>query len=232
MKNTVKTRSIFTIITIMIFALFLSNCRKDNGEKFTIRGKLLNSCDNPEPVGGHQLFLEFSYGINNKYEQIAATTSADGSFEFTYEKKNAMREMTISGRQANGSGTLNYVFGIPIGRNLEVGNIYSESNFYRVITIKSIRVTSKEDTIYYGLNNRGIFTKLITGPFNQNQIIDTLNGRTPHFYDLTNYNAYSPLTNAIGYAYKLNSANTIQYVSENPVIINCVKHTKLEIEIR
>lgn len=86
MKNLIMR--ILAIFILTSCALVLNGCRKDNGDKFTIKGKFLNSCDNPTPVSGHQLFLSFSYGINNRFEQIAATTQSDGSFEFAYDKKN------------------------------------------------------------------------------------------------------------------------------------------------
>jgi hypothetical protein len=212
MKNTVKTRSIFTIITIMIFAIFLSNCRKDNGEKFTIRGKLLNSCDNPEPVSGHQLFLEFSYGINNKYEQIAATTNADGSFEFTYEKKNAMGEMTISGRQANGLGTLNYLFGIPIGRDLNIENLYIENNFFAIIRVNIKRITTSDDTIFYSLiSGTNNFSKFLVGPFTDNQLFDTVMYHNAQFFDLAKEKYYQTKSHAY-FPWKLNTTGKIKEI--------------------
>jgi hypothetical protein len=210
--------TILNIVIIVSSIMLLNSCQKDENEgKFTIKGKLLNSCDKPEPVNGHQIFLEFSYGINNKYEQIAATTLADGSFELKYEKKNAMGEMTISGRQTNGSGTLNYLFGIPIGRDLDIGNLYLSNNFTAFVRINTKRNTSMSDTLYYKRGKNFVFETSLIGPFNQNQIIDTLVFRNTQFYDIDNISAYRGDGSfpSFNYPYKIGLNSKESFASNN-----------------
>jgi hypothetical protein len=212
MKKLINTTSIFTTLISISFAIFLNNCSKDNEEKFTIRGKLLNSCDKPEPVSGHQIFLGFSYGINNKYESIGAITNADGSFELTYEKKNAMGEMAISGRQGNGLGTRNYLFGIPIGRDLEVGNLYIENNFFAIIRVNTKRVTTSNDTIFYSLiAGTNDFSKFLVGPFTDNQLFDTAIYHNAQFFDLDMEKNYQSKSHAY-FPWKLNTTGKIKEI--------------------
>jgi hypothetical protein len=230
MKKLNKT-TIYIHLIILAFVLLFNGCVGD--DKFTIKGKLLTSCERPEPASGYQLLLTFNYGVNSKFEQIATTTNTDGSFEFTYEKKFPHGEMFINGRQSNGLGTINYLNGIPVGRNLDIGNLYSGINSCALIKIKTIRQTSQKDTVFYNkVAGQNIFKNYITGPFDDGQILDTLFYRNVQFYDLANYRSYSESSpSGALFPFKLSNQTKIYYakIVGSQFDIICFKYNIYEV---
>jgi hypothetical protein len=136
------------------------------------------------------VILAYNYGINSKYNEIKSTTGADGSFALTYKSDVTMGDLVIRGRRANGQGALNYLFGIPKNKTLDVGNIYQSDNFFALVKIEPKRATTSSDTIYYKRVKSFVYQQYIVGPFFNGQVIDTMSYRNTQFYDFQNKSAY------------------------------------------
>jgi hypothetical protein len=199
---------------------------------------LLNSCNNPEPVAGHQLFLEYRQGFNSqKYESIGAVTDEDGIFEFVYEEKFTTNDLEIRGHKPTNAGSMSFVIGIPLGRDIHVGNTYLNTNCYSIVKINPKRPTTSNDTIYYRITSvagRPVFSKYVAGPFAAGQIIDTITYRIPQFYDLQNYKRYTNQSpSGAYYPYRLSNSikdNYAQLIGK-PFDEICFKYNEYEIMI-
>jgi len=224
MKKLILTCNVITFLLLII-----SGCRRpNNNDNFcTITGKFLQSCDNPVPVSGHSLMLAYTYNSNGKYAEIPCTTLEDGSFSFTYEKAAIMGELVIRGSRANGQGTLNYMYGIPIGKNLNIGEIYQKNNFFAIARLKPQRPTNSMDTLFYGFEN-GKFRSFVVGPFSENQEIDTTFVRNAQFYDFNNSSKYQKKSHSY-YAWKLGENGRVNdiFALHQP----CLKFNYFDIKI-
>jgi hypothetical protein len=113
-----------SIILIIYVVLFCGCERINNDKEYTIKGQLLQSCDNPIPVSGVKLILDYDCDCNASKILTETFTDANGKFEFKY-KSVLGNDIIISGSQPNGGGTKNYLFGIPINKDLDIGNLFN-----------------------------------------------------------------------------------------------------------
>lgn len=225
--KTISTTGLLSV-SLCFFIFAFSNCKKDT-EQFTVKGYLLQSCNNSEPVSG--VTLQLTYPCKAcPYAQTdfgSFTTRADGSFEFTYTSAKRVNELIISGTQRNGLGTLNYVYGIPINTTVNLGNVYATENFYALVKLNVQRPTSLADTIYY-LKEANLLLPII-GPFTQGQVIDTLIYRNTQFYDKQNVKNYRNVPNAI-ITYKMGERG--QYTNTGGLFDECVKYNEFLVDIK
>lgn len=206
---------IFTGCSLVASALLFNGCKRgENDDTYTIKGKLLYSCEKPDPVSGAELYLGYNYGINNKYEEIGTTTNSDGSFEITYKDRSNLGELVIGGKKLNGTGSLEYLFGIPRWKDLNIGNLYAADNYTVYVVIQPKRATTAKDTLFYNMSAE-VFKDYIVGPFAENQVMDTLVYRYAQFFDIENKEKYRhdgafPLA---AFIYKIGHNGKTQYAS-------------------
>jgi hypothetical protein len=213
--------------------LFFSLCGceliNDNTE-YTIRGQLLQSCDNPTPVSGVKLILDYDCNCNSSKILQEIYTDADGKFEFKYKSVNG-NDIVIRGNQANGLGTINYLFGIPINKDLDVGNLYSSNNFFAVLKIVNKRQSTKNDTIFYDVYGSANFRRFIVGPFIENQILDTIMFRNTQFFDKVNDNRIYKNNGFASYNYKIGQKGREVYADGSHFIV-CTKYNEYILEVK
>ena len=155
-------------------------------------------------------------------------TDANGKFEFKY-KSVAGNDIVISGSQPNGGGTKNYLFGIPINKDLDVGSLYSSNNFFSLVKILVSKQTSDKDTLYFDEYGAGNFRQFVVGPFTSGQVLDTITYRNAHFYDIANQRNYKHISHAF-YSWKLGVKG--KYNDIWSIHQPCLKYNEYLIEIK
>jgi hypothetical protein len=198
-------------ILILIFSLFMITgiqCKIDteveNQQQYTIKGKLINDCENTSPIKDFYLHISsIGYVTITGLEVGPVITQADGSFEFKYKHTKFTKNLLLNANGNAGSTYQDFMVGIPVNQNIDIGDVYMKNNMYAVIKIKTERITSSADTLFYNLNdyrNNKSSINYVVGPFIDNQLIDTLVFYSVQIYDNTNldyewyrrtkYNAY------------------------------------------
>lgn len=163
------------IVLILPLLVILSNCKKENENKtYTVTGKIFNSCNNPVPIIGKEFVLEYNYntGSSKGGEDLGScVTDNEGRFSITYkriDKKDV--EMNLSVKNTFG---YNSILGdIPQNIDIDAKEIYLNPAVLLIYKIKpSQKITTNQDTIYYDI---GKTNKMIVGPFENMQVIDTI----------------------------------------------------------
>lgn len=219
-------KSKLLIFTVILFVG--CNPFNEDNKEYSIKGTLLQSCDNPTPVTGVKLLLDYDCNCSSSKILQEVYTDSEGKFEFNY-KTVAGNDIVIRGTQANGGGTKNYLFGIPINKNLDIGNLYNNDNFFAIVKLEVSRPTSLNDTLFYDLFGAGNYRKTLIGPFTNGLILDTLNFRNTQFFDLNNINIYKNNSSAT-YSYRLGLKGKTIYAGG--MFSACLKYNYYVLEIK
>lgn len=181
---------------------------------------MLESCDNPKPVANKTVLLTYKYAINSRFDELSVLTNNDGYFEFEYEKKNLMSDLTIRSNAGFGYRTL--IFDLPKFKNVNIGNLYYENNFFGVVRLITDSISNINDTVFidYEANK---FKKIVTGPFVNEMVIDTIIDTYPVSFDELNNHKISML-----YYWKSNKITTRQRININTNIV-CKKYNFIDI---
>jgi hypothetical protein len=228
------------LLTFSLFILLGIQCKKDeeiiNQQQYTIKGKLLTACDSLIPVTDFNLFISsLGYWTITGLEVGPIITQVDGSFEFIYKHTKFTKSLLLSARGNTGYTYQNLILGIPVNQNIDIGNVYIKNNMYAVINIKTEKITSASDTLFYNLKDYReniISNNYAVGPFIDNQQIDTIIFQSVQIYDNVTlddewlrwgkHNAY--LQYSVG---KNDSITTL-----SKVLKPCVMSDKFEVIIR
>jgi len=167
-----KTKHILLLTGLAMACIFLSNC-KDLKKNYTVRGRLLHSCDNPVPVKGYSVFLLNRDGGNCKGEIQRVTTNDNGEFLLDYESACSNGADFISLEYDVSFSSAILVSDIKINENEDLGDIYMKNNGFYIVKIKTNQPYTSSDTLFHGIHIAGK-DSYIKGPFVDNQIIDTL----------------------------------------------------------
>lgn len=210
-----------TQILILVSLFLFSDCRRE--KSWIIKGRLLESCDNPIPVSGRLLYISSSKSISNPVVQ----TDDEGRFSLPYELDYRQIEF-IKLRDENKI----YLVGIPKKENIVVGDLYSKDNFFALLKLQVNRATSVEDTIYYDyLGYRGAmrnYRKFKVGPFTDGQVIDSVVFFDQDVYDSVLYN----LGNFSRYIYKIGyHGKDLAGVGTEKHLKACHKHNVYQLRI-
>lgn len=219
-------KSKLLIFTVILFVG--CNPFNEDNKEYSIKGTLLQSCDNPTPVTGVKLILDYDCNCSSSKILQEVYTDSEGKFEFNY-KTVAGNDIVIRGTQANGGGTKNYLFGIPINKDLDIGNLYNNDNFFAIVKLEVSRPTSLNDTLFYDEYGAGNFRKSLLGPFNNGLILDTLRYRNAQFYDLDNKQYYKNISHAF-YSWKIGKRGV--YNSIWTLHKPCLKYNYYVLEIK
>ncbi len=175
---------------LMLLVSFLLNACKEEEDKtvYTIKGRFIKSCDSPVPVPNRpfQLYYydsEKVYGKKNKSGVVATGVSDnDGRFSIEYTIKNSMvSDDGLDIQFDAGYYISTFLSNIPHKQNIDVGDIYMDTNYFAIIKIKT-STSFDNDTLYYNIANGD--HKGIIGPFSNEQIIDTMS-----FYRVEGYSS-------------------------------------------
>lgn len=210
----------YIYITFACFTLLLG-CKREDAETFKISGRLLESCDNPRAVRNEKVILSFNHSLT-KLELIESSTDNNGYFEFEYEKKALMDDLTIKSNL--GFGYRNLMYNIPKNKSISIGDLFYNNNLKAIVRVITDSVSSKNDTVFYDyLNNK--FRKFIVGPFNNKHHIDTINA-----YNIAEYNDFNNHKVSITYFWKSNIKSQKEGVYLNE-IIDCNKFRFIDLNL-
>ena len=98
-----------TYILLGFSLLFFTDCRRE--KSWIVKGRLLESCDNPIPVVGHRLYISSSKSIVNP----ELSTDSEGRFSLPYELDYRQLEHVVL-RDEN----RDYLIGIPKKENMSI----------------------------------------------------------------------------------------------------------------
>lgn len=184
MKN--YTVIFFSFLIILGLGL---QCKKDgmveNQQQYTVKGRLLNSCDDQTPSIDKELLSLRSFCV---YCTIGLdlgpiTINDDGTFEFKYKHSSINKNLELFSNKH-----YDLVLGIPINQNIDLGNVYIKNNMYAIVKTSPRRITSAADTLFYNLKDYqrdNVPIEYAIGPFAENQIIDTIFFHAFQIYDST-----------------------------------------------
>lgn len=170
MKNTTS------IILILAFCvIMLSNCKREDTRVYTISGKIVKSCNNPIPISNKA--FELWYYSGNKRNDIqmgSGITDLNGSFSVNYTSTPSGVNSTLSLIASNGPYVQKSLLGnIPQNKDI-YETIYVDTNYFVKVKIRAKKTFSNADTLFYYTGSFTANMKYIIGPFQDNQIIDTL----------------------------------------------------------
>lgn len=193
-------------------------------EQYTITGTIVKSCNNPTPLSNFQLVLNYACGCTSAKVLQTVYTDINGNFSFSYSSV-ASNSLVIQGD--NGTVFIDYLAGIPINRNLNIGTIHSDSNFFSLLKVNPQRQTTVNDTIYYQKYGNA-FLRYAIGPFIAGQVIDSITYFNYEFYDLNNYRIYNYVPN-INYSWKVGTTGKIN--SSSVTLNPCAKNNEIIIPL-
>jgi len=186
------------IFFLLAAVLLFTSCTKEPGAQYTIKGKLLKSCDNSAPVVGQNLVLEKYDKDNGKTEIISsATTDENGAYSLSYSAVGKKSYVNLNVLPQSGLGS--YLENIPIDEDMDI-NIYARDNYFYIIKIKTDKPYTNQDTLFY--MQSAIENGYIVGPFTDNQVLDTIvktNAQGWYYVENAKPSLY------INYAWKLGS---------------------------
>ncbi|HYG14877.1 MAG TPA: hypothetical protein VEC12_03920 [Bacteroidia bacterium] len=165
------------VIAILFIVAAATACKKD-GDRHTVKGRLLNSCDDPTPLRGFTVYLYNDYrNLLNRWcnqGQIAtATTNENGEFELSYEKTCSNGDISLQ-YDINSISYGSLVYNIEPNKSTELGDIFRKNNGPFQVKIKTNQPYSNNDTLFYGIRPHILDStyKFITGPFTDGQLVD------------------------------------------------------------
>ncbi|MDP3928061.1 MAG: hypothetical protein Q8R57_03475 [Bacteroidota bacterium] len=165
----------YILFLLSPLCLFTPGCKSEE-ETYTITGKIVKSCDYPTPVSNLSFELwYYSDSKRNDALKASGVTDIDGNFSIQYTSTpngfNSRMELITS----NGPfGQKPILSRIPQNKNMAIGNIYTDTNYYMIVKIKTENNFSDLDTLYYNIIKPYGQYDFLIGPFYNNQIIDTI----------------------------------------------------------
>jgi hypothetical protein len=169
----------FNTIFALLAVLLGSACEQQQRDKYTLRGRILESCDNPEPVEGVQVGLQLDKPVT-MFNQGGAEyldrvwTGPNGEFVLSYDEK-IYNNIYINRLRDQGQSPSLLLTAIPHNRDLEVGDLYYNAPKADVsFTISTPYPFSDQDTLVLG----GILSHIdvtptepryLVGPFRDGQ---------------------------------------------------------------
>lgn len=166
---------IICAIGIVLLTTF-SNCKKDS-DRYTVKGRLLKSCDDPTPVPYAEIYLYNDYKSTaqtcNSGEIARGTTNENGEFELGYNRACADG---IVGLGYDISFSTAYVaVAMKSNRDYDLGDIYKKDNGFYLFKIKTNHPYTDKDTLFYNITPILLDStyKFIVGPFTDGQAVDS-----------------------------------------------------------
>lgn len=160
--------------------LLLSDCKKET--RYVVKGRVMDSCFNGNPVDGVEFELqdlnrkkgELTIFVCSKHFRAFGNTNANGEFRLEYE--HGCYEFVTLKLKKQGMGSVGWWF--PPNQNIDLGDIVFKNNLKYFVVLTTDTAYSNQDTLFFNIKQvgfRGDSTfKFLTGPFTNNQFIDTV----------------------------------------------------------
>lgn len=179
------------LLTLFFFQLLFTtySCiqREDNPfiTEYKVKGRLVQSCDNPTPIAHKLVILETDHTIKlfckNNYKVVSrAYTDDNGYFELKYDKQNCISPLKVSIEDPNGHPTQNYalVTYLKGNENTNLDNVYLSPTASYNYVIKTNTPYTQTDTLFYNIKYAYEGAKdstpmAISGPFTNGQQLTT-----------------------------------------------------------
>ncbi len=161
------------LITILSIGLFLfSACKEDNEFKSLVTGNLYSDCFSNSPLKNRKLKLIYSTKSRQNGTLAETTTDANGFFKFIYEHENRYAKIKIEDVDLIQYGVIivDNIFSYPNRTKMKV---YYQSNGKLMYKTAFNNTYNQSDTLYYR-HPGSTKIKTLVGPFNKDQIIDSL----------------------------------------------------------
>jgi len=164
---------LFLIITTVI--LLVNGC-KDADEEYTIKGRVVKSCDDQEPISNLSFELWFDDDGTRGSQKLAnGITDQMGSFSINYKSVNGAFNSSLDILTKNGTyGMKPLLSKIPQNKSIDVGNIYVDTNYFIIVRLKTSKSYTSNDTLFYSIASKSNQYKHVIGPFINNQVIDSI----------------------------------------------------------
>ncbi|MBU3661636.1 MAG: hypothetical protein FGM41_00350 [Bacteroidetes bacterium] len=168
-------RFIEILFAFLLLNLIQTGCKRDDSQVYTISGKVVKSCDNPIPISNLAFELwYYSDGKRDNAQKGTGVTDANGNFSINYSSTPGGFNSRLELITSNGPfGQKPLLSMIPQNKNLEAGNIYTDTNYFLNVIIRTEKNYTDKDTLFFSIAN-GVKFKFIKGPFINNQFIDTV----------------------------------------------------------
>lgn len=135
-------------------ALFHSSCKKKSKGTYTVKGKLMDSCDG-SPYANISIIVRYSGGpsFNMESRDSVGVGTTDGSGNFEIVCQNFGRGSFTIYTPANFSGFTfveNYFIENDARKLYDFGNVYKWNKFYSIVNITKSGTFLLSDTLYFG----------------------------------------------------------------------------------
>lgn len=160
------------IPSLAVFLILLSSCKKESDANiYTIKGRLLDNCQDQVPLGQESLFFLLDQDADN--EQRYSKTDDDGYFEYTFNGPPDYSSQ-IAGHLQLGDGQILLAGISPSApQSIDAGTLYRAkiASMDLSITISGSGFTY-QDTVFYSFipkdDLRGLYADFV-GPFDPEQ---------------------------------------------------------------
>lgn len=157
----------------------------DTDEFFTVKGRLLRSCDDKTPLGNRTMSIladrGFIFCARVNIEDV--TTDINGFFSFRYENEGCASFLSLSAEDSlrNSIVDQEVVMNIPVFENIDLGEVFLINDKPYLYEIKTNAGFSGVDTLFYDIKDdyyKDSVYRFITGPFSSGQVLtkDTARG--------------------------------------------------------
>lgn len=188
-------KKIITAITIGLCTLlfFLSACKKDNANTYTVSGRLVDRCTGGQPLAWVDIELTgYAYTCTGSVN-VKGKTGANGEFALSYPT--GCSENDFIDLHFKGIGEDMYVANIRANRDVNLGDIVMRNNLSYKRVLKTDTAYSSADTLFYDIkpkasNPSDSVYKILVGPFSD-RIIDTV--MVTIGYNMLKYNSLYPV---------------------------------------
>ncbi len=242
-----KSISSNALTLIICLIITITGCKKESAdEQYTVRGRVVVSCDDLSPVKNYEVYLY------NDYKRITpnsckagelgrAITDENGNFEITYTSTCWKGELILRYDFDNFSYR-NLVIDMSANKNYDLGNLYQENNGFYTYKVKTNTLYTNEDTLFYDIKYKStpiiidsttwVFDstyKMVTGPFINNMTIDYGQSAVPHIANPDS----EYIGNQIITRWVLKNGNTIHAMERNQkgYIEPCKKFSKVVFDL-
>jgi hypothetical protein len=178
----IMKRSVVFLVITAIGSVFFS-CEKESQTVYTIKGRLLHTCEEGESMPSRMLVLN-TFGsdylcINPSHQTDTCITDGEGYFELRYSHlRKCEHAPSVDIEYPGWIGGASIITCIPKNTDVDLGNVYLRNKGDLIVTIHpGANSYTDQDTLR-------IEGQEIAGPFTQTFVLDTIkNLETIHGYN-------------------------------------------------
>jgi hypothetical protein len=179
----IMKRSVVFIIILITWVFF--SCEKENQTVNTVKGRLLNTCEDAMPMGARVLKLKTvdnaCYPFSGRIQKDTCMTDDAGYFQLQYSHLKSCEWLTkLEIEHPGWIGGVPLAICLPKNENVDMGNVYLRNKGDLVVTIHpGANSYTDQDTLRIAEQEIRI-----AGPFTQTFVLDTIkNVESIHGYN-------------------------------------------------